>query len=116
MSIYNDYKTPNNMSYDVEAINNAIKNILMTPIGSLPGKPLFGSRLRNIIFEQMDGITEELCKRIIQEALYQWEDRIIIQNVNIDGVPEYNRYIITINYVYKDDRLNYTSQISIDLE
>ena len=115
MSIYNDYKDPQKIDSDVVAINNAIRNILLTPKGSLPGKPLFGSRLREIIFEHIDGITEDLCKRIIQEALYQWEERIVITSVDINGVPEYNRYIVNINYIYKDDRLNYTSQISLDL-
>lgn len=115
MSIYNDYTDPNTLSLDAKAIDNAIKNILMTPLGSLPGKPLFGSRLHNILFEQMDGITEELARRVIQEALYQWENRIIITNVDIKPVAEYNRYIISINYIYKDNQLNYTSQISLDL-
>lgn len=113
--IYQDYLYPNKVEYDSAAIDHAIKNILMTPIGSLPGKPLFGSRLKNILFEQMDGITEQLLKRVISEALSVWEDRITITDVGINAVSEYNRYTITINYIYRDTQLNYTSQISIDL-
>jgi len=115
MALYNDYNDPNNLALDAKAIDNAIKNILLTPIGTLPGKPLFGSRLYAIIFEHMDGITEELARRVINEALRMWEDRVYVTNVNIKPVYEYNRYLIEIFYRYKDDQLNYTSTISFDI-
>ncbi len=115
MAIYKDYHTPEKLDQDVKAIQNAIKNILSTDIGSLPGKPTFGSRLRYVLFEQMDDITEELAKRIIKEAIYKWEDRIIIKSIDIISEQAYNRYIININYIFKDSSLNGTSSISIDM-
>ena len=43
--LYTDLKTPSYPSYDIEAINNSIRNILTTSKGSLEGMPEFGSRL-----------------------------------------------------------------------
>ena len=53
MALYSDFKSVGYFDEDVKAINNAIKNILLTNIGSLPGQPEFGSRLNELIFEQI---------------------------------------------------------------
>ena len=76
MALYTDYDSPSTVDYDVFAINNAIKNILFTQIGSVPGKPDFGSRLYELIFGQIDHITISQLKKLIQEPLYRWEKRI----------------------------------------
>lgn len=87
---------------DVSAIKNSITNILLTARGSLPGKPRFGSDLYKILFSQMDYLTESMAKNYIFEALTEYEDRIIINDVNITEVPEYNKYIINITFSYKN--------------
>ena len=61
---------------EIDAIKNSIKNILMTPRGSLPGKPRFGSDLYKIIFSQLDSISETIAKSFVIEALNEFEDRI----------------------------------------
>ena len=58
--------------FDEKAIHNSIKNILLTRIGSMPGKPTFGSRIMEIPFNQNDEVTHALLKQIIEEALKQW--------------------------------------------
>lgn len=114
MPLYQDFVTPDKLNLDVSAIEDAIKNILLTPLGSLPGKPEFGSRLRYILFENMDGITEHLAKTVIQEALAKWETRIMITGTDISPVPEFNKYIIKISYRFADSELNYNTSISLD--
>ena len=66
--LYNDFDSVLTFDYDVGAINNAIKNILFTSVGSLPGKPDFGSRISELVFSQMDYITENMLKRLIIET------------------------------------------------
>lgn len=113
--LYTDLKTPTYPSYNVDAINNSIRNILTTQQGSLEGMPEFGSRLNEIVFSQIDHITIDLLKNLIQEALQKWEDRIIISSVNVSSVPEYNRLIASISYRLKDDILNTGYSISVEL-
>ena len=100
---------------NIEAINNSIRNILTTQKGSLEGMPEFGSRLNELVFSQIDHITVDLLKNLIQEALRQWEDRIIISDIVISSVPEYNRLIASISYRLKDDILNVGYSVSVEL-
>ena len=113
--LYTDLKSPSYVSYNIEAINNSIRNILTTQKGSLEGMPEFGSRLNELVFSQIDHITVDLLKNLIQEALRQWEDRIIISDITISSVPEYNRLIASISYRLKDDILNVGYSISVEL-
>ncbi len=113
--LYTDLKSPSYSSYNIEAINNSIRNILTTQKGSLEGMPEFGSRLNELVFSQIDHITVDLLKNLIQEALRQWEDRIIISDITISSVPEYNRLIASISYRLKDDILNVGYSISVEL-
>lgn len=104
MAYYNDLQNPNKLNFDADAINNAIRNILMTPKGTLPGKPTFGSRINEIIFSQIDELTKELLKRVIQEALQYWETRISIESIVIDSDESHNVLTATINYYYSTNR------------
>ena len=52
--LYEDFNTPEKTVFDEEAIKNSIRNILLTPIGTMPGKPDFGSRLLEDPFNQND--------------------------------------------------------------
>ena len=113
--LYTDLKSPSYASYNIEAINNSIRNILTTQKGSLEGMPEFGSRLNELVFSQIDHITIDLLKNLIQEAIRQWEDRIIISDIVISSVPEYNRLIASISYRLKDDILNVGYSISVEL-
>lgn len=115
MALYTDYTSVNETVTDAKAINNAIKNILFTPKGSMPGKPTFGSDLFKLIFSPLDHITKDLAKRYIREALRDWEKRIIIRKIDIKDIPEYNRLIINLEYVYRDKGLDVNEQISLTL-
>jgi phage baseplate assembly protein W len=113
MALYTDYREVDVTVTDAAAINNAIKNILMTRVGSLPGKPTFGSYINNVIFSQMDHITEGILVNQIEAALATWETRIIVNNVNVEEIPEFNKIIATIDYQYRDKGLDINEQIAV---
>lgn len=115
MALYTDYRTVENTVTDAAAINDAIKNILFTRKGSLPGKPEFGSRLHEVIFSQLDSVTEDLLRTLIKEALTRWEKRILVTSVFIEDVPEFNKLIANINYMYIDKGLEINESISLGL-
>lgn len=113
MALYNDYRTVTVTATDAAAINNSIKNILLTRRGSVPGKPTFGSMLDDVLFNQLDHITKSLLEDQIREALTQWEQRIVVTNVLVQEVPEYNKLIATVDYRYRDKGLDINEQISV---
>jgi phage baseplate assembly protein W len=85
---------------DVQAINNSLKNIFSTPLGSLPGKPKFGTRINQLIFSQMDYATEITLMEMVREEVLRYEPRIILDSINIRFLPEYNSIAIEIKYYF----------------
>ena len=115
MSLYTDYRKVDTTVTDAAAINNSIKNILLTRKGSVPGNPTFGSELQDTLFEHIDHITTSLIENQIKEALARWERRISVINVTVKEVPEYNRVIAGIDYIYRDKGLDINENLSVSL-
>lgn len=113
MALYTDMRTLTATALDAGAINDAITNILTTRIGSLPGQPTFGSDIHEVLFNQLDHITTDIIKDKIQQALAVWEGRILVIDVVVNDVPEYNKIVAKINYEYTDKGLDINEQISV---
>lgn len=88
---------------DYKAIENSIKNIILTPKGSLPGKPLFGSNIQGYLFDIVDNATQMFMEEEIQVAISNWEPRAILDAVIVDQIPDYNRVIVKIFFSIKKD-------------
>ena len=101
--MYKDLTSIELNNTDIKAINNSIRNILLTRRGSVPGKPRFGSDLHTLIFSQLDSLTESVAKSMIFACLTEFEDRINITNINLKSVEEFNKLVITVDYKYKDN-------------
>jgi len=115
--VYFDYKTPTTIDTNAVAINNAIRNILLTRIGSVPGKPEFGSNIMDLVFELMDGrFTKDLLMSSIIAAIIKWEPRITILDIVIKEIPEYNRVIADITYIYTRMSQNVSTKVTIPLK
>ena len=100
--MYKDLTTIELNVTEIKAINNSIRNILLTRRGSVPGKPRFGSDLYTLLFSQLDSLTESVAKSMIFACLTEFEDRISIVNIDLKSVEEYNKLVITIDYKYRD--------------
>ena len=91
----------------LEQAGSNIKNLLLTAKGERVMQPEFGSRLRELLFEQY---TEDLSSRIqseIQEAISTWLPYINISNVNIiqsDEDPNTTSVDIDFSLNYEPDR------------
>lgn len=94
------------LATDIEAINNSIRNILNTPKGTVPGNPTFGSDLEGVLFEVIDDITFSLIQNIIIDELEKWEERITIQEVNLNSIIDDGQISVNIIYI-----VNYNNEI-----
>jgi phage baseplate assembly protein W len=121
MAIYTDFSITsgdlNNIAEitDENAINNALKNIFLTPLGSLHGKPRFGTRLFEVIFSFIDYATELTIKEIIKEEVVKFEPRITLKSIDIKSIPEYNKISVIITYVFFAKSLETTGTAKISL-
>lgn len=116
MAVFYDYSKSTTVDTDADAISNAIRNILLTPRGTMPGKPTFGSDLYKVPFEFIDHITSNLIKNFIINALLEFEPRIRIIEVIVTDIPEYNRVLADILYEYKLDGITVEASTSITLK
>lgn len=66
------------LAYDVEAVRNSVKNILMTPIGTRPYEREYGSWLHHYLQEPLTLTTVESCRTSLIESIKRWEPRIQI--------------------------------------
>lgn len=99
--MYQDYEELDEIDTDLEAIKNSIRNIVTTARGSLPGKPNFGCDIYKILFSPLDSLTETMAENYIREALSEFEDRIIIEDIEITRIEEYNRLKVDIIFEYE---------------
>lgn len=114
--MYKDYIKIDTDVTGSKAINQSIKNILLTPKDSVPGKPDFGSEIHKIIFNPIDHITKSILSNFIRESLNKYEPRIIIQDTEIKEIPEYNRIVISIVYNYSINGLTNTERTNISID
>lgn len=101
--MYKDLTTVELNNTNEKAINNSIRNIILTRRGTVPGKPRFGSDLYSLIFSPLDSLTESVAKSMIFACLTEFEDRIKITSIDLKSVEEYNKLVINITYKYKDN-------------
>jgi hypothetical protein len=111
-ALYEDFLEPDSTEFDEKAIGHAIKNILKTHIGTMPGRPTFGSRVLEIPFNQNDIATQIMLKEVVEEALKRWESRIIFKNVKIIS-NEVNNLVAKIEYYFKDTGINGSLSITL---
>lgn len=100
---------------DEYAINQSIRNILFTQKKEVPFDPLFGSGIRNLLFEKMNVITEQLLKQEIRFALENHEPRIEINSIDIDSYPDTYQYDVFINYtiVYLEQEVTFNINLQM---
>lgn len=79
-----------------ELIKQSIADILSTPKGTKFFLPEYGSRIRQLIFEQNDEVLEDLLTLFIFEALQEWEQRAKFTGVSFNRLD--NRTDCIISY------------------
>lgn len=102
-----DNKFELNMVGDLNVVTNlncleqAVLNRLLTSKGERVMRPIFGSRLEALLFEP---ISSEVARKIAQEIVMclREENRIIVSGVEIIPVHSQSFYEVTISGMVKD--------------
>lgn len=83
---------------DIEAVKNSIKNIVLTPRGTRPFFPEFGTRVSRLLFELASPITASQIKDEIIDGVQKFEKRVSTFQVRVDDDHERNAYRITTTF------------------
>lgn len=68
---------------DIKAIDQSIKNILLTNWYEKPFQPFFGADLRRLLFELDTMISEPDVRDLVTEAIEKWEPRVEVLDVDL---------------------------------
>jgi phage baseplate assembly protein W len=99
---------------NIQAINNAIRNLFGCPIGSRGPifRPTYGTFLIRLLQEPIDAITAQKIRASSIQSLQKWEPRVRIIPQQTFVVPHYDvaGYLVRIAYVYltTNEVKNYT--------
>ena len=80
------------------AVKQAIQALLKTSYYERPMQPHIGSDIKKLLFEPMDGITAELLKSEVTQAVTRLEPRASILNTKVTPQYENNRYVVSITF------------------
>lgn len=83
---------------DERAINNSIKNIIMTVPGEVPFNRDMGSLTTSYLFDLVDQGTASLLEEEIKRAIAFNEPRARTQSVKVDAQPSQNQFSVNITY------------------
>ncbi|HDV7508711.1 TPA: GPW/gp25 family protein [Campylobacter jejuni] len=87
------------MSYLV-SIEESIKDILITPLGSRVMRPEYGSLLYTLIDRKIDDDFRVLLTRYTAEAISKWEKRVKLKGVRLNECKDHklNLTLLFENY------------------
>ena len=88
-------------SHDHAHIHESILQILGTRPGERFMNPEFGSRLKDLVFEQNDAVLKGLVRHHVIDAIRRWEKRVRVTEVSFDESPtdtDQNALLVRIAY------------------
>jgi len=82
--------------YDLAAIKNSLRNLFNTTPGQKLLNPAYGLSLMQFLFEPVSQSISTLIGDAILKGLNQYEPRVIVERIYVNGIPDDNSYIITL--------------------
>lgn len=86
---------------DKDAILNSISNIMETMRGSRRMLPEFADNPTTLLFEPIDERTAAKIGEILIDSIEIWDDRISINGLKIQPVPDKNMYVCRLSMTIK---------------
>ena len=89
---------------DINVIINSWNNILLTPRGTYLHDPEFGSDLYKYVFEPADADSVEGIKNEVIERISLYDDRALIEDVEVNVSNDGKRVSLKIFILYKGEK------------
>lgn len=83
---------------DESAIMESLKNIFKTMQGERRRLPEFAVNLYELLFDPVDEITARDIGEIILGAIRTWEPRIVVEDLLVKPIHDYNRFDISLTF------------------
>lgn len=88
------------------AIKQSLFNLIKTSIYERPFQPLLGSRIKRLLFENIDDGIASSVKEEISILISNYEPRVLINYIEVTEELDNNALAITVNYTIIGQPLN----------
>ena len=102
-------------SYTTEqqSISN-LKSLLLTIKGERPFQPLFGANIYSLLFENIGDDLGSTLETSLTEDIGFWLPYILLDGVEVNTEPDYNRVSIKIRFRVTEQGANQTIILEVD--
>lgn len=83
---------------DANAVKQSMIDILLTKVGEMEYRPLYGSKIHTLLMEKMSEITAIRLRDEITVALENWEPRIKLTDIEIVRYTDEKYYDVFIHF------------------
>ena len=80
------------------AIARSVRNLVVTIPGEKPFSDI-GSRVTDMLFENMDEITSNAIQSEIENTIRTYEPRVELQSVDVKSDFDMNQYSVVVKYI-----------------
>lgn len=95
-------------SEGLDRIRESIIQILEIRLGERLKRPDFGSKVKDLVFEQNDAVLKGLLRYHVVDAIKRWEKRIVVTDVSFDdsaNAVDANSLLLCIKYRVVDSQV-----------
>jgi phage baseplate assembly protein W len=96
--------------YDIDAIKNAVKILVLTNFYERPFAPFKGANLTALLFEPADIFTANQIKREIERVIEEYEPRVNSVLCEVTPKPDENYYSVSITF----NVVNFSNAIEVN--
>jgi phage baseplate assembly protein W len=97
---------------DEVAIKRALTNLILTPRGSKPFRPDYGSDVDKFLFRNPDKFTKNDLLRSLKDTIDRYESRINLINIDAD----FDDYGIKLNIKYRINNMMSQSNLALTVK
>tara|TARA_R110000803_G_scaffold49535_1_gene103095 strand:+ start:7327 stop:7773 length:447 start_codon:yes stop_codon:yes gene_type:complete len=99
---------------DASAVQQSIKNLILTNHFEKPFQPFFGGNVRSLLFELADDDVEDDVRDNIIETVESYEPRALLRDVQVNLESDINTLRVSITYqvISTEEEYTFTTAIS----
>jgi len=83
---------------DASAVNQSLKNLLLTNNFERPFKSGIGTPIKSLMFEPITPMLRVMLKTVIEQTIFNYEPRVSLEDIGITFNEENNSIDISIYY------------------
>lgn len=85
--------------YDVNAVKQSLKTLILTRFYERPFQPRLGSPIYAMLFENIDIISANRLQIELDILISKYEPRVVTQNIEV--IPEYDENAFRVNLTFQ---------------